>query len=197
MDELNKLHHLFLLKEVERTACGVNGRAESVAEHTYSSLMLALYFLPKIEQKLDELKVLKMILFHDVVEIEAGDTYTYDEKANIGKPERESKAAEVFAEKLPEHLANDWLLLWNEFEEKKTPEARFCNAIDKFDPIMHSLMHSLHKSENWKEGKIMEELLRKKKEHLFAEFPVLHEAFETFIDHAKKNNYFSTEATNQ
>lgn len=185
MEEIEKLHHLFRLKHVDRTAVTVKNRQESTAEHTYSTLILAEYFLPKV-QPLDGLKVRRMLLVHDIVEIEAGDTFLYDEASQHGKEEREQEAFRTLMNKIPAELATDFQELWNEFEANETAESQFCKAIDKLDPIIHST----HLKEDWDTISITEQTLRDKKEHYFRAFPAIHTFFNKWIEHARQQGYF-------
>lgn len=186
INEIEKLAHLCKLKEVERTASTVKNRPESTAEHIYSCLVLAQYFLPRIHYKLDELKVFRMLLAHDLAEIETGDFFLYNEAIRVGKEEKEREGFKTLCQKIPSPLGEDFFKLWCEFEEKKTPEAKFCHAIDKIDPIIHTAFHK----EDWKSGGITEAKLRTMKEKTFEEFPAMLEIFHSFIEHAKKNDYF-------
>jgi putative hydrolase of HD superfamily len=190
MQEIKKLKTLFLLKEVDRSFCTVKNREESTAEHTYSTLMLAQYFLPKVnktlKKKLNELNIMKMLLYHDIVEIEAGDTYLYNEKLQIGKENKERKALLKMKSKLPIEIYKDFDVLWNAFELGKTKEARFCKAIDKLDPMIHNLDNK----QEWLKAKISEKLVRDKKQKYFEEFPILLKAFNDIIKYVKENKYF-------
>lgn len=87
------------------------------------------------EESPDLLRVIKMALIHDLVEIDAGDTYCYDEKANAGKRERELAAADRLFGILPPDQAREFRELWEEFEEQRTPEARFAAALDRLQPL--------------------------------------------------------------
>jgi len=84
------------------------------------------------------LKVLKMILLHDIVEIDAGDTFGYDEKGYLDKEEREKKAAKRIFGLLPKDQELEFRALWDEFEEFKSPEAKYAVAMDTFMPIYHN-----------------------------------------------------------
>jgi len=181
MEEIKKIHKLFSLKEVDRYGI-VKDRQESSAEHSYSSLMLAQYFLPKIKKNLDELKVMKMLLYHDVVEIEAGDTYFLDYKPE----EKERNALKILKKKIPGSMAGEIEDLWEEFEENKTPEAKFCQAIDKFDPVIHFLEHK----KEWKKAKVTEKIMRDRKDRYFKEFPVIMEMWDKIVDYYKKEGCF-------
>jgi putative hydrolase of HD superfamily len=87
----------------------------------------------------DLLKVIKMALIHDIVEIDAGDTFLYDVAGNRDKAEREKKAAERIFGLLPDDQRADMRALWEEFEKKETPEARFAGAVDRLHPFLHNI----------------------------------------------------------
>ena len=91
------------------------------------------------EPGIDLLRVLKMILIHDVVEIDAGDTFIYDTAGQADKAEREQKAADRIYGLLPEDLGAELRSLWDEFEAQATPEARFAAALDRFQPLLHNV----------------------------------------------------------
>jgi len=93
----------------------------------------------------------KMLLMHDIVEIDAGDTYCYDDKGSLSKKMRENLAAERIFGLLPEDQAEDFRKIWDEFEARKTPEAKFAAAIDRIIPVLHNF-HTEGKS--WKEHNI-------------------------------------------
>jgi putative hydrolase of HD superfamily len=183
--EIIDIHELFLLKEVERRS-RVKGRYESSAEHTWSCMILAQYFIPKVSQFLDEKKVMKMLLYHDLIEIESGDTFFFDDNLTKEQSRKEHLALEKMKKRVPKSLSNDFLSLWQEFEENTTPEAKFSQAIDKLDPIIQSSF----KKEDWRKNGINEKNLREKKQEFFEPFPEMKSFFEEFIRYAKRNNYF-------
>jgi len=183
MQDIEKLQHLYRLKEINRTGT-VEGRKESVAEHTYSSLMLAEYFFPKIEPRLDELKALRLILFHDVVEIEAGDIFFLDEESLREQQQKEREAFERLKTLFPECISRHYKLLWDEFEKGESREARFALAIDKLDPMIQALSAK----KDWSHG-ITEKWLREKKEHYMAHFSSIHRFFNELIEYAKKEGF--------
>lgn len=88
------------------------------------------------DSKTDIFKVIKMLLIHDVVEIYAGDTYCYDEKANSTKAEREENSAQKVFGLLPENQKQEFYGLWREFEDANTNEAKFAGVLDKLQPIL-------------------------------------------------------------
>lgn len=184
MDNLHQLRKFYELKNVERTA-RVGNRRESPAEHTWSALILADYFLTKMKpSELDRLKVYELLMYHDVVEIEAGDVNLLDEQNRKHKAEREKEAAHVLKKHLPSDLGKKFFDLFHEYEEGKTKEARFAKAIDALDAEIHELDYK----ENWKGW--TEEFLRRKKGPLMEEFPELKKAFEEIMNFVKKEGYF-------
>lgn len=137
------------LKSILRRSYLLNGeRHENSAEHSWHLAMMAILLHEYANEKVDLLHVLKMVLVHDLVEIDAGDTYCYDEEANSDKIEREQKAADRIFALLSENQGKELRNLWEEFEERKTPEAKFANALDRLMPMMHNY-YSQGKS--WKE----------------------------------------------
>ncbi|MDD5489640.1 MAG: HD domain-containing protein [Candidatus Moranbacteria bacterium] len=159
MKDFKKILVMYQLKEVYRT-CHVLDRRESSAEHSWSSMILADYFLGKMKLKLDRERVMDILLYHDLVEVEAGDTYVHDKKALKTKEKREKEGLEKLKEKMPKVLLKKYVALYGEYKECKTAEARFANAIDKLDPIVHSL----EKAHSWAEWDLSEEDVREVKE---------------------------------
>lgn len=183
MKELHKLRTIYKLKNIER-ATSVGKRKESSAEHSWSCMILADYFLNKINQKLDRLKVYELLLYHDVVEIEAGDVNLIETEKRKQKQLLEKKAARKLKKELPTHVGVKFVRLFQEFEDSKTVEARFAKAIDALDAMIHELDYK----KDWKGW--TEEFLRKTKAPLFQEFPELQEAFEDIMNYLLKERYF-------
>lgn len=104
-------------------------------------------------EEIDVLKTITMVLIHDIVEIDAGDTYAYDEKGNETKREREVKAADRIFNLLPEDQAAYMRELWEEFESAKTPEAKFALTLDKVQPVM---LNDASKGKAWREHEVKE-----------------------------------------
>ncbi len=136
---INELEHL---KKVYRRNLVIDGsRQENSAEHSWHIALMALA-LQRYSNfpVLDMPRVVKMLLLHDVVEIDAGDVFVYDAQAMEGKFEREMQAAERLFGLLPSPLGEEFLALWQEFEERKTPEAKYAAAIDSFQPLSNHLL---------------------------------------------------------
>lgn len=183
MEEIIKLRKLYGLKKVYR-ANSVENRKESSAEHSWSCLILADYFLNITDIKLDRLKVYELLMYHDVIEIEAGDTPLHKEEERKNQREKELKALNKLKHEIPRELKTKFVNLVNEFEENKTKEAKFAQAIDKLDAQIHELDYK----KDWKGW--TEEFLRAEKEIYFKEFPKIKQAFEKITDYARENGYF-------
>ncbi len=129
--ELDKLKH------VERQNRILNeSRRENTAEHSWHSIMMAIVFAEYSNEKVDLLKVIQMIAVHDIVEIYAGDTFFYDEKAYQDKYQREVDAIEKLTAILPNENGAEIKSLWFEFEHQKTDDSVFANAVDQIMPVL-------------------------------------------------------------
>lgn len=113
-----------------------SSRKENDAEHSWHLAMMAVFLSEYAKEDMDVLHVISMVLIHDLVEIDAGDTYAYDTEGNKSKRAREEKAADRIFNILPEDQAQRVRDLWEEFEANETPEANFANALDRVQPIM-------------------------------------------------------------
>lgn len=123
-------------------------RRENTAEHSWHIATLAIVLAEYANEPIDVLHVVKMLLIHDVVEIDAGDTFTYDAAANADKEERERAAADRLFALLPDNQAEEYRRLWNEFEARVTPDSKFANALDRLQPL---LLNYLSGGGTWKE----------------------------------------------
>jgi putative hydrolase of HD superfamily len=133
------------LKSVQRQTLVMDGsRQENSAEHSWHLAVMALLLHEHCEAPLDLFRVLKMVLMHDLVEIDAGDTFCYDELANHDREERERRAADRLFEILPGDQAAELRALWEEFEGRETAEARFANALDRMQPMLANLATEGH-----------------------------------------------------
>ncbi len=134
--ETDKLKHIF-----RKTKLFDSSRFENDAEHAWHLALMALVFADHAnEKKIDILKVLKMVLIHDLVEIDAGDVIVYDTRKRDAARKTEEQAAERIFGILPENQKNEFIALWKEFEEKETPEAAYAASLDRFEPILQNHM---------------------------------------------------------
>lgn len=127
------------LKGILRRSYLADGtRRENSAEHSWHLAVMAMALAEHANAPVDPLRVLKMLLVHDIVEIDAGDTYCYDEAGALDKAEREQGAADRIFGLLPPDQAGELRGLWDEFEARATPEARFAAALDRLMPLLHN-----------------------------------------------------------
>jgi putative hydrolase of HD superfamily len=127
-----------LKRVLRQTILTDRSRQETSAEHSWHLGVMALILSEYAESDVDLLRVLKMVLVHDLVEIDAGDTYCYDPVETQDQAEREGKAADRVFGLLPEDQTQELKGLWEEFEARKTAEARFAAALDRLQPIVQN-----------------------------------------------------------
>ncbi|UCF95229.1 MAG: HD domain-containing protein [Desulfobacterales bacterium] len=142
--EIDKLKHT-----LRQTILMDRSRQENAAEHSWH-IALAVLILAEYAQEpnLDFLQVLKMLMVHDLVEIDAGDTYCYDRQGVMDQAQREKQAAERIFNLLPSDQAQTLRDLWEEFEARRTLESRFANALDRFLPFLHNYFTE---GQSWRE----------------------------------------------
>jgi putative hydrolase of HD superfamily len=132
--EVDKLKHV-----LRQTILMDRSRRENSAEHSWH-IALLVFVLAEYspETDIDLLHVMKMLVIHDLVEIDAGDTYCYDDKGREDQAQREKNAADRIFGLLPSDQATEFRALWDEFEKRETPESRFANAMDRVQPFLHN-----------------------------------------------------------
>jgi putative hydrolase of HD superfamily len=128
-----------LKRVLRRTTLMDATRNENSAEHSWHLAVMAVLLEEYVPERADLGRVVRMVLVHDIVEIDAGDTFCYDPEANLDKAERERLAAERIFGLLPSDQAHELKALWEEFEEARTADARFANALDRLQPLLHNL----------------------------------------------------------
>lgn len=131
--ELDKMKSIF-----RRTSIIGQDRLEDDAQHSWHISIMAMILSEYSNEKIDVLKVIKMLLSHDLVEIHAGDTFCYDEEGNKSKRDREVAAADKLFNMLDHDKADELRALWDEFEESETPEAIFANSMDRLQPMLNN-----------------------------------------------------------
>ena len=129
--EIDKEKNIF-----RQTHLSGDGRNENDAEHAWHMAIMAFLLKEYANEEVDISKVMLMCLIHDVVEIDAGDTYAYDEVNLKTQKEREDKAKERIFSMLPDDQKDILISLFDEFEEGKTPEAKFAKAMDNLQPLL-------------------------------------------------------------
>lgn len=143
MMNVNIISQLQFVKELDKLKQVIRrnylhdaSRTENTAEHSWHAALTAYILQEHANYSVDICRVGKMLLIHDVVEIQAGDTYIYDTAASEGQDERESEAAHKLFGMLPSDQAQEYLQLWLEFEARQTPDAKYAKAIDRFMPML-------------------------------------------------------------
>jgi putative hydrolase of HD superfamily len=153
------------LKEIFRhTLLSQSGRRENDAEHSWHLCLLAVVLaehanVPDLRVE----RVLRMLIIHDLVEIDAGDTYAYDEARMVDQHAREMLAADRIFGLLPADQAGEFRAAWDEFEERKTPEAKFAAAVDRFQPM---LLNCISGGVSWREHRITQDRVLKRNAHI-------------------------------
>jgi putative hydrolase of HD superfamily len=145
MDTNDLLKQVAFIKEIDklkyiqrRTRLFESDRHENDAEHSWHLAMMAVVLAGHSDKPVDILKVVQMVLIHDLVEIDAGDTFIYDTSKNHTNTEEELIAAKRIFGLLPEKQAQEFLAIWEEFEEGSTHEAKFARAMDRFEPLLQN-----------------------------------------------------------
>jgi len=130
------------LKEIFRQTLNTQSRRrENDAEHSWHLCLCVIVLAEHAnEARLDVLRVLKMVIIHDLVEIDAGDTYAYDTARMAGQHDREAIAADRIFGLLPEDQTREFRALWDEFEERATAEAKFARALDRLQPMLINMV---------------------------------------------------------
>ena len=148
------------LKYIQRkTKLFNSNRHENDAEHSWHLAMMALILAEHANERIDILKVLKMVLIHDIVEIDAGDTFFFDTAKSHTNTDEELLAARRIFGILPEDQALDMIATWKEFEEGQSPESKFAKALDRFQPVLQNLSNH---GGTWTEfGIALEQVLQK------------------------------------
>lgn len=191
MDRLARQLYFILeldrLKSVYRRTYLVDGtRSENSAEHSWHLALMAMVLAEHANEPLDVGKVIRMVLIHDIVEIDAGDTYIYD--AQDDKAEREQRAADRIFGLLPEDQAEEFRDLWEEFEARQTAEARFASALDRFIPQLHNF-HTQGRS--WKEHGITSERVLLRNVEISHGSNTLWEWTQMLIERAEAEGFFT------
>ncbi len=137
--QLDFLLELDKLKDILRQSRIIpSQRRENSAEHSWHIAVMAMVLGEEYGEEINCSRVVRMLLLHDIVEIDAGDTFAYDEQGSTDKEDRETCAAERIFGLLPEDQHRELQAAWEEFEQGTTKEARFANSMDRLMPLLHN-----------------------------------------------------------
>lgn len=139
LKQINFIKEIDKIKYIQRkTKLFHSDRPENDAEHSWHLAMMTIVLAEHSDVPVDVLKVLKMVLIHDIVEIDAGDTFIYDTQKSHSNTENELIAAKRIFGLLPDEQAEELIAIWQEFEAGETPEARFAKAMDRIEPLLQN-----------------------------------------------------------
>ncbi len=177
------------LKRVLRRSYIRDGsRRENDAEHSWHLALMAAVLAEHAAEPVDLGRVIRMLLIHDLVEIDAGDTFMYDADAHADKTEREERAADRIFALLPDGQAERFRALWDEFEARQTPEARFAAAIDRLQP---QLLNYQTQGRLWREHGVTVDQVVARNQHMAEGAPALWDTARRLLDDAVAKGYLA------
>ncbi len=161
LDQIAFIKEIDKLKYIQRrTKLFASDRRENDAEHSWHLAMMALVLAEHSNEPIDVLKVVKMVLVHDIVEIDAGDTFLYDTQQSHTNTVNERQAAERIFGLLPTEQAASFLAIWEEFEAGATAEAKFARSMDRLEPLLQNTSNG---GGTWKEYHVKFDTVHQKK----------------------------------
>lgn len=181
--EVDKVKNIF-----RQTYLADANRKENDAEHSWHLALMAVLLKDYMEEEVDLIKVMTMVLIHDLVEIDAGDTYAYDEKGAVTKRDREEKAADRIFGLLPEDQENEFRNLWEEFEAYETAEAKYAHLLDNFQPL---LLNDASGGKSWTEHGVHKSQVYKRNERIPETSGMIWEQIQTIVQkHIEQGHLF-------
>lgn len=162
-------------------------RRENTAEHSWHLAMMALVLGEHADVPADLTTVLKMLIVHDLVEIDAGDTFVYDDAGAATKEAREAAAADRIFALLPADQGSELRRLWEEFDTGDTPEARFARSLDRLMPLVHNVAAE---GRSWHENGIQPHQVRARNAGIADGSAQLWAYARALIDNAERRGYF-------
>lgn len=179
--EIDKVKSIF-----RQTYLADGTRKENDAEHSWHIALMAVLLKEYVSEEVDIAKVMTMVLIHDLVEIDAGDTYAYDSEGAKSKREREVKAADRIFEILPEDQGTYFRELWEEFEAYETPDARYAHLLDNVQPL---LLNDASGGKSWKEHCVRKSQIYKRNEKISETSETIWDMLQHVVEtHIEKEN---------
>ena len=164
-------------------------RKENSAEHSWHIALMVLVLSEYAKDTdVDLFQVMKILLVHDLIEIDAGDTYCYDEQGRQDQSMREENAAERIFNILPTDQAGMFRQLWDEFEARETPESRFANSLDRLQPFLNNYFT---RGQTWQENHIKSAQVKSRMKPVDDGAPILWHYVKSLIDDAVTKDYLS------
>ncbi|MGC5323895.1 HD domain-containing protein [Brevibacillus sp. SYSU BS000544] len=187
LQQIQFLTEVDKLKSVYRQSFLINkSRNENDAEHSWHLAMMAMILREHANEEVDVTHVMKLVLIHDIIEIDAGDTFAYDEKGYQDKEEREKAAADRIFSILPEDQTREIRQLWDEFEERATPEAKFAHSIDRLSPLIQNYYTE---GATWRKHQVTRDMVIKRCGVIADGSKALWEFVEDLIRHSVEKGY--------
>jgi putative hydrolase of HD superfamily len=178
------------LKTVIRQSLLIDmSRRENSAEHSWHLAVMATVLTEYAKEQVDVLRVLKMLLVHDIVEVDAGDTFAYDTAGYTDKDERERKAAERIFGLLPSEQGQELRALWEEFEARSTPDSKYANALDRLQPLLHN---SRTEGGTWRIHNVTKDKVIRRMEPIKIGMPEIYPMVEKIIEDACAAGWIKT-----
>ncbi|MBO8434334.1 MAG: HD domain-containing protein [Tyzzerella sp.] len=181
--EIDKAKNIF-----RQTYVSSGDRRENDAEHSWHLGLMAI-ILSEYFEDVDVLKTIKMVLMHDIVEIYAGDTYCYDEKANEDKSERESLSAEKIYGLLPDDQKDEYISLWREFEKRESREAKFALVLDRIQPV---ILNYATDGRAWREHNIYRDQVENRNKDILSLSNDFSDLLKAILDLSVEKGYLKT-----
>lgn len=185
--QLNFLYEIDKLKKILRrsTLIADPDRLENTAEHSWHLGLYVMVLAEYTNAQIDILRVIKMVLIHDIVEIDAGDTFCYDAEKNMDKGVREQNAANRLFGLLPDDQRDEFMNLWHEFEKRETPEARFAASVDRMQPMLHNYVTG---GGSWKRHGVKRHQVDERRLPIADGSEILADLIKTILDDAVEKN---------
>ena len=180
--QLSFINEIDKLKTVIRQTLLIDmSRRENTAEHSWHLAVMATLLTEYAKEPVDALHAIKMLLVHDIVEIDAGDTFAYDTAGYADKDEREQKAATRIFGLLPAEQGGELRALWEEFEARQTAESKYANALDRLQPLLHN-----YRTEGgtWRIHNVTKDKVLKRMEPIKIGMPEIYPMVEKIIEEA-------------
>jgi putative hydrolase of HD superfamily len=186
MLEIDKLKNIY-----RQTYVLGENRKENDAEHSWHIAVMAFLLAEHANTPIDTLKVIKMVLLHDIVEIDAGDTYCYDAEGYKTKAQREEKAARRIFGLLPDNQSEEFYNLWREFEDCTTNDAKFAAVLDRMQPLT---LNYCKNGVSWQEHGVYKYQVEKRNETSGDSSAALGELIQAILDDAEAKGWLKSES---
>ena len=182
--EIDKLKHIYRKTKVIGAEGLGDRRFENSAEHSWHITLMAVVLLEQSNAPVDLLKVIKMLLVHDIVEIDAGDTFAFADQSNKAKDE--AAAAERIFGLLPTDQRDEFMTLWQEFDARESAESHYANAMDRLMPVLHNMNNN---GGSWAEHSVTRAQINKRLSPIDEGSHEIWQVVQKMLDNAERLGY--------